>query len=180
MTIIERIKGFLRSRLLQKRLSGRKRNRVSGSLMTAAEVFVIYDASEEYQNKISEELFAELKGLDIKVKSLGYAKFKIIPHYCIPQLTRQFICKKDLNLLGIPDTPYLNDCMDEEVDLLISLDMNQDPVFQYIAAMSNAKCRVGWNDPANLPFYDILVKGKENDLGDFIRQIINYLTINNQ
>ncbi len=123
MSTIDQIKGYLRNRVLQNRLSGRQRRRVSGSLTTANEVFVIYDASAENQNKLAEEFFAELKSLDIKVKSLGYAKFKIVPHYCIPQLTRQFICKKDLNLLGIPAQPYLNDCIDEEFDILISLDM---------------------------------------------------------
>lgn len=176
--IINTIKDYLWHRALKQKLTGRTDNRVSGSLITAREVFVIYDASEEYQNKVTEELFAELKSLDIKVKSVGYAKFKIVPHYCIPQLTRQFICKKDLNLLGIPSQTFLNDYLDEEFDLLISLDMDQDPVFQYMAAVSRAKFKVGWNDPANYPYYDFLIKSKQGDLAEYIRQMIYYLTIN--
>lgn len=178
MSIIEKVKGYLRNRMLQKKLEGRRRSRQAGSLVTAGEVFVIYDASEEYQNKLAEAFFAELKSMDIKVKSLGYARYKIIPHYCIPQLTRQFICKKDLNFLGIPTLPYLDDCLNDAFDLLISLDMSQDPLFQYIAALSKARCKVGWNDPANLPYYDFLVKGKDGDLADFIKQLIKYLSIN--
>lgn len=176
----QRIKQILLKWVLKRRLEGRVRNRTSGSLVTAYDVFIIYDASEEYQNKIAEEFFSELKSLDVKVKSVGYAKYKIVPHYCIPQLTRQFICKKDINLLGVPRQTFLNAFLDEEFDLLISLDQEQDPVLQYLAAVSLAKFKVGWNHPDNLIYFDFLVGGTEpGDLKGYIHQLIHYLSINN-
>lgn len=165
---------------LKRRLDGRVRNRVSGSLITASDVFVIYDASEEYQNQIAEQFFSELKSLDVKVKSIGYAKYKIVPHYCIPQLTKQFICKKNVDLLGVPRQSFLDAFLDEEFDLLISLDQEQDPVLQHLAAVSLARFKVGWNHPDNLPYFDFLVGGTEpGDMKGFINQLIHYLSINN-
>jgi len=113
------------------------------------------------------------------VKSVGFAKYKIIPHYCIPQLTRQFICKSDLNIIGIPNKATLNDLLDEETDLLISLDMEQDPVLQYLAAMSLSKFKVGYNHADNLPWFDFLVGAEPGDMTDYIKQLIHYLSINN-
>jgi hypothetical protein len=179
VSIITNIKSALHNRALQQKLSNRHRQRVSGSLITARDVLILYDASEEYQNKQAEEFFARLKELDIKVKSVGFAKYKIIPHYCIPQLTRHFVCQSDLNLIGIPSRAALNDLLDEEVDLLISLDMEQDPLLQYLAAMSMAKFKVGYNHPDNLRWFDFLVGAKPGDIPDFITQLTHYLSINN-
>jgi len=178
--IIQHIKQWIWSRALNNRLAGRERLRESGSLLTAKDVLVLYDASEEFQNKLAEEFFAELKKLDIRVKSIGYAKFKIVPHYCIPQLTRLFICKKHLDLTGIPKHPFLDDFLDEPFDLLISMDQEQDPVLQFLAAASMARYKVGWNHPGNLPWFDLLVGGTEpDDPKGFLHQIVHYLSINN-
>lgn len=165
-------------KILMKRSEGVKRNRQSHSLETAKTVLVLYDASEEYQNKIVESFLEQLKNKDLKVKSLGFIKYNIIPHYCIPQFTKQFLCKKDLNLLGIPKTTFLDDFLHEEFDLLISLDLEQSKVLQYIACLSKAKFKVGWNDEENLPYYDFLIKSIPGDLEDYIRQIIHYLSTN--
>lgn len=174
------IKQWFWRRALKTRLAGRERERISGSLLTAQDVFVVYDSSHEFQNKLAEEFFGELKKLDIRVKSVGYAKFKIVPHYCIPQLTRQFICKKHLDLTGIPKQPFLNDFLDEPFDLLISLDQEQDPVLLYLAAASMAKFKVGWNHPDNIPWFDFLVGGTEpGDMKDYIHQLVHYLSIHN-
>ncbi len=174
------IKTILWKWALKKRLEGRVRKRTSGSLITASDVFIIYDASEEYQNKIAEEFFAELRSLDLKVKSVGYAKYRIVPHYCIPQLTRQYICKRNVDFLGAPRHTYLDAFLDEEFDLLISLDQEQDTVLQYLAAVSLARFKVGWNHPANLPYFDFLVGGtKPGDMKGYIHQLIHYLSINN-
>jgi hypothetical protein len=177
--IVKTIKTYLWQRALNARLANRNRVRISGSLITAKDLFVVYDASEEVQNKHAEAFFVKLKSLDIKVKSLGYAKYKIIPHYCIPQLSRQFICQKDLNLFGVPHKPFLDDFLDDEVDLLISLDQEQDPVLQYLAAVSMAKFKVGWNHPDNLPYFDYLIGSSPGDLPDYFDQLIHYLSINN-
>lgn len=175
--MISRIKKYLWRRALSKGLTGRDRKRESGNLITANNVFVIYDASEESQNKEAEVFFEQLKSLRVKVKSLGYAKYKIVPHYCIPQLTRQFICMKELNLLGIPSKSFLDDFLDEEFDLLISLDLEQNSVLQYLAAMSKAKFKVGFNHPDNLQYFDFLVGAREGDMQDYIKHLIHYLSI---
>jgi len=177
--MLQQIQNQLRRHALRNRLTGRVRKRITGSLVTAKDVLVLYDASEEHQNKVAEEFFAELKKLEIRVKSIGFAKYKIIPHYCIPQLTRQFICKKDLDLMGVPKQTFLDDFLNEEVDLLISLDQEQDPVLQYLAALSLAHYKVGWNHDANLPFFDCLIGGtRPGNMKDYIGQLIHYLTIN--
>lgn len=171
------IKKYLWRRALNKRLTGRDRKRQSASLITANNVFVIYDASEEHQNKEAEVFFDQLKSLGVKVKSLGYAKYKIVPHYCIPQLTRQFICMKDLNILGIPSQSFLDDFIDEEFDLLISLDLDQNNILQYLAAISKAKFKVGFNHPDNLQYFDFLVGARQGDMQDYIKHLIHYLSI---
>ncbi len=177
MSILDVIRNMFWQRAMKKSLAGRQRRRTSASLHTAKDVFVIYDASEEEQNRDAEDLFNKLKGIGIKIKSLGYAKYKIVPHYCIPQLTKQFICRQDIDWKGIPRKSFLQDFLDEEFDLLISLDMAQDRILQYIAAMSAARFKVGWNDPANLPYFDFLIGSKPGDIHDFIRQILHYLSI---
>jgi hypothetical protein len=171
------IKTTLFKRALKQKLRNRHRQRMSTSLLAAREVIVLYDASEEVQNKQAEEFFARLKGFDIKVKTVGYAKYRIIPHYCIPQLTRQFICKNNLNLVGIPTRAALDDLLDEEVDLLISLDMEQTPVLQYLAAVSLARFKVGYNHTDNLPWFDFLVGSKTGEMTDYMNQLIHYLSI---
>jgi hypothetical protein len=178
VSLLDKIQNHLRLRYLRNRLDGQSRNRVSGSLVTARDVLVLYDASEEHQNKMAEEFFGELKKLDIRVKSIGYAKFKIVPHYCIPQLTRQFICKKDLDWMGVPRQSFLEDFLNEDVDLLISLDQDQDPVLQYLAAVSLARFKVGYHQESNLPWFDFLVGGTPpGDTKSYIMQLIHYLSI---
>ncbi len=179
MRLLYSIQNFLRQRALRKRLADRHRTRVSGSLCTARDVLVLYDASEESQNKVAEKFFDELKSLNIKVKSIGFAKYKILPHYCIPQLSRQFICKKDIDILGVPHQALLNDFLDEEVDLLISLDQEQDPILQFLAALSMAHYKVGWNHPDNMPYFDCLIGGTDpGNVNEYISQLIHYLTLN--
>lgn len=181
MRLTEKIRDFLWQRGLSKDTTGRVRNRATGTLQTAESVFVIYDASEEHQNKEAEAFFSLLKSLDVKVKSLGFARYKIVPHYCIPQLSKQFICKKDLDLSGIPRKSFMTDFFDEEFDLLISLDMEQSKALQYVAAMSMARFKVGWYDTSNMPYFDLLLRTREGDMKGYMNQIIHYLsTINTQ
>ncbi len=179
MGFINRIKTICWERAIKPYSASGNRDRNTFNLDTAQHVGVIYNASEEHMIKEADEFFTYLKGRDIKHTSIGYAKYPIVPHYCIPQLTKHFICKKDLNFCWIPRKSKIKLFTDEQYDLLISLDIEQNKTLQFIAAITKAKFKAGYYDEANLPFFDFLLKSDRAEIKEYIKQLIHYLSVFN-
>lgn len=179
MSAINTIKEFCWKRAVKPCIKPGARQRHSFNLDNAKTVGIIYDASEEYMIKEVETFFNYLKFRKIMHKSLGYAKYTIIPHYCIPQLTKLFICKKDVNWCWKPAKSKTEDFINEEFDLLVSLDIMQDKTLQYLAAASKAKFKAGYYHDQNIPIFDFLLKAEKADMTEYIKQLIHYLSVFN-
>ena len=179
MSLINRIKTACWNSMVKKFTSRENRNRSTFNLDNAKTVGIVYNASEEYMIKETDDLIDYLKYRGIKTKSIGLAHYNIVPHYCIPQLSKLFICQKDLNWCWKPSRQKTEDFLNEDFDLLISLDLEQDKTLQYLAAASNAKFKAGYYHPDNIPVFDFLVKSDINQLKDYIKQLIYYLSVFN-
>lgn len=179
MSIIKNIKKYFWKSSLNKGLKKVNRKRQAINLNDARKIGIIYDASDEPRCKSILEFVQLLQGDQKKIKTLGFANFKIIPHYCNTSLSNDFFCIKDLNWCNIPKSKFIDDFLKTEYDLIIDLSPRESLPLSYISIISNAKFKVGrYNEDVN--HLDLMIHNKNNkDLKEFIKHTIHYLTILN-
>lgn len=120
----------------------------------------------------SEESYKEIYGIFSKLQSpkrnlwlIGYVDEKMVPFYCLQQLSADYFCKKNLNWFGKPNIVQIDDFINKEFDMIIDFSNNNTPPIQYILKMSKTKLLIGAN-PHSSDLYDIYIQ-KDPDLQDF-------------
>lgn len=98
---------------------------------------------EDYKNLIylTQQQKFDKKNIDI----LGYYNGKIIPYYCLPQITHDFFCNKQLNWFEKPKSEYIKRFCKKNYDLLITYSQHENMPFKYILATANANFITGYS-----------------------------------
>lgn len=85
------------------------------------------------------------------------------------------ITSKDLNWLGLPKPGPVDDFIKTEFDILFNIAMEQNPVLDYVTALSQAKFKTGWS-PEKRNFFDLNINiGNKQDALYLAEQQIFYL-----
>jgi hypothetical protein len=85
------------------------------------------------------------------------------------------ITKNELNWLGIPSSPAVDEFVQTEFDLLLNIAMEQNFVMDYFTALSRAKFKIGWS-PKEKNYFDLNINIESNkDALYLAKQQIFYL-----
>ncbi len=98
-----------------------------------------------------------------------------VPHYCLEQLTADYISKANLNWYGKPQFPIYQDFIDKDFDILIDFSQKETSALQTILSLSKAKFIVGFL-PEFKQLYDLFLNFdlQKNDYNTLLQHIEKY------
>lgn len=176
MSIKDKIGTFF----LQKEMLSISRNKALFNLKDAKTVGILFDASNKEEFELVKKYVVYLKELKKKVKTIGYFNSKEIPQMVFSKLEYDFFSQKQLNWYNKPSDPFIDNFINEEIDILIDLNLNNHFPLKYIATSSKAKFKVGKYSEKNKTIYDMLIDYSDTKgLKYFMRQIDIYLNMIN-
>lgn len=178
--MIKYIRSYIVHYLIRRALVSLSRSKKVVNLSDASTIGILFSMIEEqeylYVNSIVNQLIA--KGKEVRI--IGYLPHKQIPNYYLAKLKMDIITLKDLNLIGICKSPFVESFIQEEFDLLIDLSADDYLPLNYISGLSHASFKAGRYSEKMIEAYDFMVKKPEGMEGKrFSETIIGYLqTIN--
>lgn len=139
----------------------------------AEKIGILFQADNSTDSEVVMKYAEELKeeGKDIQV--LGFlSKRNHSKNYLFP-----YISPKDVTWFGKPKGGTAGFFIKYPFDILINFASKEIVSFEYIFALSNAGCRIGFNEKSTLDHYDcILLAEKPNDINKMINGLNKYLS----
>lgn len=165
----------IKKHILKKHLAAHKptRNKRVFSLLNAKGVALLCEITDEDSYKTIFRLFTQLQERGCNVKLVGYIDDKIVPFYCLPQLTAEYFCKKNLNWYGLPVMPQLNDFINKEYDILIDFNYRYHSAIEAVLSLSKAKFIIGRETNCK-DLYDLYIDTDSKDDKEFLKNVDTY------
>ncbi len=133
--------------------------------------------SEGDYNSIK-NISSQLKKEGKEVQIIAYIPEKVIPDYLVSSGIGIFFNVNDLTSFLIPKNDFVNGFVESEPDVLLDLSFSSSFVIKYIVALSQAKMKIGNDNPEKTDFYDLMLKiGDESDMIHFVEQMKYYLSV---
>ena len=127
----------------------------------ATKIGVLYDATDEHEFEVVKNYVKHVRGNFRKdIFALGFVDRKVLPSSQYAQFGLDFFTRKSLDYKMVPKDIVVTNFMDEKYDILINLASSRCFPLRYIAALSNAKFRVGRFDKKDIHCYDMMVEIK--------------------
>lgn len=179
MKFINEIRNYFGRKLLNKTLS-RQRESAVHNFDDARSIAILYREKGEgfyilvkqYVKYLSDE-----HGIR-DIMAFAYIEDKKgIPHYHVHKLKYDYFTGGDLNWRLEPTCDQVTTFVNQPFDILIDLEKEASIPLRFVLAQSKAAFKVGYYNPANEPFYDMMLAAGENDTFDeYIKQVNHYLT----
>jgi hypothetical protein len=142
-------------------------------IRTVGIVFV-YTDQEEFE--LLRKYVAYLRELKKKVKAIGLYTTKKEPQIHYSKVDFELYGRSDLNWLGRPKSHILKNFIEEPWDMLIDLNTGNYFTLYAIAALSQARFKVGRFEESGEHIHDLLIDSPtDKGLKYFLRQIDTYL-----
>ena len=173
-----KIKEFFWNLNYNQEISKLERDKKFISLSNALSIGILYNVGEEEEYKRFTSFVASLQNEKKEIKALGLVKYNLVPHYCYPRLSFDYLIKKNVNWYGKPSGEFVKDFISKDFDILINLDLDQNPVFNYISGLSHAKFKIGKYSKLNEKYLDFMLEVENNiNVDDFIKKLMEYWNI---
>ncbi len=157
---------------LKKELHGLSIQRKLVNLQNAAEIGILFDASNPDQISVISNFADGLKRDKKRVVMLGFYN---APKKAI-NFNFSYFNKKDLNRYLIPKGDTVNDFIAKRFDILINAYIGENLPLEYVSSVSNASFRMGNFNKSKTYAYDFMVDLKnEEDLKKLLFQYRHYL-----
>lgn len=141
-------------------------------LNDAKTIGILFYAGDVSKNDLLMAFIQQLKSQQKDVQLLGYMPKRELG-FVFPF---PFITEKDTNWYGKPGGGTSGYFTRSAFDLLINFHPEECLPLEYIAAVSSAKFRVGFNKEPENANYDLILIPKENkDISNLIQNLENYL-----
>ncbi|MDB5282367.1 MAG: hypothetical protein JWO06_1442 [Bacteroidota bacterium] len=172
MKLWDDIRNYFYKRNLAERISGLKVKRNIINLDDSKSVGIIYDSTNP-DNDIIITKFAEGLRKDGKtVDILGYVNDKKIDH----KADILVFNKKNLSWTQVPDDTRVEQFAAKKFDLLLACFIGQNLPLEYVAAISNARWRLGVYAANKTEYYDMMINlGEKNNIQYLLDQAIYFL-----
>ena len=181
MNFIENIRRKIGEYFFKKEYIKVNRSRRIVNIDDAKTIAILYDASDESTYGLVNDFVKYFQENQKIVKALGYVNYNILPHYCFPKLSYDYIIKRDLNWYFRPKNIKVGSFVNEEFDILIDLCMHDCFPLKYISGISLAKFKVGRFDEKNSVIYDFMLNVNQSvTLDQYMKEAIHYLSIINK
>lgn len=160
---------------LKKYISDNKpqRNVQLVDLNHAKSIAMLCEITNEDSYKNIFQIFTKLQNSGRQVKLIGYVNDTAVPFYCLPQLSADYFCNKNLNWFGMPNLIQLQDFLKVEYDMLIDFNTNLYQPIQALLALSKSRFIVGRQDGSR-NHYDLFINDDKTDNNKFLESIHNY------
>ena len=188
MSILKDIKNIISNFYLKLELQDfvkeQKANKFS--LNNVETVGILFDATQSEDLELVKKYVLFLKDNRKKVKVIGFFDTKEIHNMTYSKLEYDFISHKELNLLGKPTDAFIENFMQDKLDLLIDLNINNHFPLRYIAALSKATFKVGKFSEKDKGIYDLMINIENKEGNDaqplkyFLKQVDTYLAMINK
>lgn len=144
------------------------------SLRDAKNVGILCNISTEDTYKDIYAVFSKLQSPTRNVWMAGYIDNKLIPFYCLQQLSADYFCNKDLNWYGKPKKEQILNFCETEFDILLDFSHDVYDPLRFILAITPAKFIIG-SEKQNADLYDLLIQS-EHDLTnmELLKNITHY------
>ena len=134
------LRALLFKKALRELLSSQKRTRQVHTLDSARTVGVLFDATSETARKESLEFVKSLEKQGKKVSALGFFNAKQMPEN---QSFDAFFAK-ETTWTGTPKSPKAADFVKQKFDLLLTLNPDELPPLEWLAAQSQSAFKIGF------------------------------------
>lgn len=125
-------------------------------LTKAVTIGVLYTYEEPAKHEVMQRFIRDLKNLDKKVSVLCYTTGKDGVHQSSHLLYA--FGHKAISIFGKVDSDRVKKFIETSFDYLFHVDLDSNPVLDYIVAKNKAKCRVGHFDPLRRNLFEVMVK----------------------
>lgn len=134
-------------------------------------IAILFDGTQPENEVIVKDFISQLTKKGKEVELLGYVPTNL------KSLNADFnsFCKNDLDFFRFPKSQRVDEFIDKPFDILINLAATNHMQLDFIAALSNAKLRVGpYTDRTHC--YDLMIDHNEkSNLNSYIKQIDFFL-----
>ncbi|MBU0765007.1 MAG: hypothetical protein KJ607_09255 [Bacteroidetes bacterium] len=179
MKTVDAIKLKLAEVSLKRKLKGKNRIRIVHNLYSAKNVGIIFNASQSSAYDITRSFYTSLTQRGIKTEVLGFVDMKEILDYYTARKGYSFFCRKNLNWLGKPKNPVVDEFIGKKFDILIDLSLENSFPTRYIVSLTDASLKVGRYINKDSP-YDFMIDISKNPSIEYlIEQVKYYLTVIN-
>jgi hypothetical protein len=183
MGIIKNVQQAIANRVLKLELKDIQRERKPNKFTFSGikTVGILFDATNVEDYEIVKRYVVYLREHLKKVKVIGFFSTKQIPTLTYSKLEYDFFSTKELNWLGKPSSPIIQNFINEEYDLLIDLNIHNHFPLKYISALSKASFKVGKFEEDNVEAFDMMIDADNTKtVKYFLRQIDTYITMLNK
>ncbi len=180
MVFLKEIRKKIGGFILGRKFRGLSRNRQFINLADISLVGVIFQPTRKQDFESVNEFIKELKAEGKQIFAIGYLESEEIPDSYLLRKGYHFFCTKELNWYFRPESPFIDDFLEREFDLVINLSLETLFPVDYIFALSKARLKAGkYFD--NSEYSDISIDIKNScDVRYLAEQITHYLKIINK
>lgn len=167
----------VKNKYLQNYLNAHKvlRNKKIVSLDQAKTIGVIAEVTDEDSYKHIYSIFTKLQSYPKTVWLMCYINQKLVPYYCLQQLTADYFCNKHINWFGKPDFVQMKDFLSKDFDMLIDLNSRSYHPNHFILQQSHARFIVGTVKESQ-HLYDLFIDSEQMDDKIELLKHIHYYT----
>ncbi len=145
----------------------------------ALKIGLLYDATDEKDYEYIKTYVKHVRSNYKKdILAMGYVDKKMLPASQFAQYGLDFFTRKDLNYGMIPVDPIVDNFINAKFDILINLNSGKCFPLRYIAAVSNARFRVGRYAKSHTACYDMMIKMKGDlPIKNVIEEVEHFLRL---
>jgi hypothetical protein len=175
MKLLHRTRRKFGEYFLKKEIAKKKRTHYFDSFDSTKTIGLVFNSGSKEDFDLVHKYVKYLKGMEKKVKVLGYFPGREIQGLSYSKADFEFFTKKDLNWHLKPDKHFVDNFIAEEFDLLLVLNLKNDFPLRYVSALSNAKFIMG-NLNKNADIYDFMIEVEEGKgIKYFLKHLDHYL-----
>ena len=137
-------------------------------------ICILYEITDLDDHSVVKSIKQDLSSHGILVKTLSYIDQKIE----INSLAQKTFSKKEIQWNGISSSPYVDEFLDWDPDLLICPLKTMRDCYKYIITLSSAKLKIGLNTTDAENLYDIIIDSNPDlQFSDTLDEILKHLKI---
>lgn len=178
MSVIDKLKLSYAHMQLKREVANIQRHRTDPDIHRAGTIGILYDATERETFEFVREFYKDLKESHKSPVSLGYIDFKeALSFHPLARPEADYFFKSQVNWMQKPNSPVIDNFIDEPFDILINLTLSDNYSLDYIAAVSKAGLKIGRAESAVAFCYDMTFHlDASADLKSFAYTIVHYLS----
>ena len=169
--MFQKIKDYFLNKYLAENKPNRRPQLVA--LQQARSIGVVCEITNEDSYKSIFNIFTRLQESGRNVKLIGYINEKEVPFYCLPQLTADYFCNKNLNWYGLPNVVQIQDFLKVDFDMLLDFNCHYHSPIKSILSLTHSKFIIGRTAECAAQ-YDLFINCGECDNLKFLESISIY------